>query len=84
MNREELFEQEEKCLKAIRTVRKAVFMRIFVTGLLIWAVIVGQMELWVMGLMAFVLLINLVGALPLIQEWKKQKRLLKELIAQEE
>ena len=84
MTNEELFEQEEKCLKSIRTVRKAVFMRILVTGLLIWAVIVGQMDLWVVGLMAFVLLINVVGALPLVKEWKKQKQLLKELIAQEE
>jgi hypothetical protein len=84
MTNEELFEQEEKCIKSIRTVRKAVFMRIFVTGLLIWAVIVGQMDFWVVGLMALVLLINIVGTLPLINEWKKQKSLLKELIAQEE
>ena len=83
MTNDELFELEEKCIKSIRTVRKAVFMRIFVTGLLIWAVVVGNMDLWVMGLMAFVMIINIIGALPLVSEWKKQRKLLQELIAQE-
>jgi hypothetical protein len=84
MNQDELFEQEEKCLKAIRTVRKAVLMRIVVTGMLIWAVVVNPAQLWTSGLLVLVMILNLVGSLPLVTEWKKQKQLLKELIAQEE
>ena len=84
MNREELFQREEDCQKAIRTVSRAIIMRLVVTVVLIWAVIAGNMELWVMGLMAFVLVFNVVGALPLIAEWKKQRKLLTELIAKEE
>ena len=83
MNNDELFELEEKCIKSIRTVRKAVFMRIFVTGLLIWAVVVGNMDLWVVGLISFVMIIKIIGSLPLVAEWKKQKKRLQELIAQE-
>lgn len=84
MNREELFEREERCQKAIRTVRKAVFMRIFVTGLLIWAAFRSHLEIWVVGLLMLVMVMNLTGLLPLIAEWKKQRSLLQELIAQEE
>lgn len=83
MTNDELFELEEKCLKSIRTVRKAVFMRVFVTALLIWAVVVGNMNLWVVGLMALVMMINVVGTLPLVAEWKKQKKHLRDLIEQE-
>lgn len=84
MDKDELFQREENCLKAIATVRKAVLMRVFVTALLIWAVAVNPAQLWTSGLLILVMVINLVGSLPLIGEWKKQKALLKELIAQEE
>lgn len=84
MNKDELFEREETCQKAIRTMTRAIFMRAVVTAVLIWAVIAGNMELWVMGLMALVLLINITGTLPLLAEWKKQRRTLKDLIAMEE
>lgn len=84
MDKDELFEREEDCLKAIATVRKAVLMRVFVTALLIWAVAVNPAQLWTSGLLILVMVINLVGSLPLIGEWKKKKALLKELIEQEE
>lgn len=84
MDKDELFEREEDCLKAIATVRKAVLMRVFVTVLLVWAVVVNPAQLWTNGLLILVMVINLVGSLPLIGEWKKQKALLKELIEQEE
>ena len=84
MNQDELFQQEEDCQKAIRTVTKALFMRVFVCAVLIWAVIAADMALWAAGLMLFVLAINVLGALPLLQEWKKQRQHLKDLIAQEE
>ena len=58
-----LMEAEEKCRKAMKTVGKAIFMRIFVTGLLIWVLFQTEMELWIIGMMAFVLIINLSGLL---------------------
>ena len=84
MDQEELFEREEKCLKAIRTVRKAVFMRLFVTVLLLWAAFGQHMELWATGLLLAVTVMNIFGTLPLAQEWKKQKKLMASLIAMEE
>lgn len=84
MDRDELFEREEKCQKAIRTVRKAVFMRAFVTVLLLWAAFGQHMELWATGLLLAVAVMNIFGTLPLVQEWKKQKKQLRELIAMEE
>ena len=84
MTNDELFEKEENCLKAIATVRKAVLMRLLVTALLIWAVVVNPGQLWTSGLLVLVLMVNLVGSLPLIAEWKKQRQLYNDLIAQEE
>lgn len=84
MDREELFQREEDCQKAIRTMNRAIFMRAVVSAALVWAVVVGNMELWVIGLMVLVMFINAAGTLPLIAEWKKQRQLLKDLIAQEE
>ena len=69
---DELMEREDKCRKALKTVGKAIFMRLFVTALLVWIVIQNGMEFWVMGLMLFVLLINLGGLLPLCGELKKR------------
>lgn len=81
---DELMQREEKCRKAIKTVVRAILMRLFVTGLLIWVVFQTSMELWVIGMMVFVLIINLSGLLPLGQELKKQRRLLKEIMDQYE
>jgi len=81
---EDLYDREERCQKAIRTVRKALIMRLVVTGLLVWMVLNNPSQPWVWGLTAFVLLINLTGAVPLVKELLKQKRLLIALIAQEE
>ena len=80
----DLSEREERCQKAIKTISKAVFMRLFVCGLLIWAVIRSSMEIWVVGLMILVLLINLSGILPLAAELKKRRAEWKELLEMEE
>lgn len=80
----DVFEQEERCLRAIRTVRKAVIMRLLVAGLILWTVIRFPVESWVWGLMAFVIIVDLTAMLPLIQEWRKQKKHLQELIDSEE
>ena len=80
----DLYEREEQCLKAIKTVRKAVFMRILVAALMVWAVAMQPKQPIVWGLMVFVLLIDVLGAWPLVQEWKRQKKLFEELVSQEE
>ena len=84
MTNDELFEKEENCLKAIATVRKAVLMRLLVTVLLIWAVVVNPGQLWTSGLLVLVMIVNLVGSLPLIAEWKKQRKRYRDLMAQED
>ena len=82
LSEEELMEREERCRKSIKTVGKAVFMRLFVSGLLIWVALQTGMELWAIGMLAVVLIINLSGLLPLCMELKKKHRELKEIIAQ--
>lgn len=76
-------EREERCRKAIRTVGKAIFMRLFVTAVLIWAVLRTNMELWVIGLMVLVLITNLSGLLPLTGELKKRRKELQEIHTEE-
>ena len=77
------FEREERCRKAIRTVSKAILMRLFVTVILVSAPLQTGPELWVIGLIAFVLVINLSGLLPLGTELKKQRKELKEILTEE-
>ena len=79
-----LMEQEENCRKGLKTLAKALVMRIFVLALLVFILLQRNMELWVMGLMIFVLIITLAGALPLITEWKKQRKKLKSILEQYE
>lgn len=79
-----LMEQEENCRKSLKTLRKALFMRLLVTAVLIWAMISAPMELWVIGLMLLVLGIDLAGTLPLVTEWKKQRGRLKSILSQYE
>lgn len=83
MDRNELFAKEEKCQKAIRTVRRAVLMRLAVTAVLIWAMIQSAGETLALGLLTLALVLNLTSTLPLVAEWKKQHARLKELIAME-
>lgn len=80
----DIFDREEHCIRTIKTVRKAVVMRLFVTAILIWAFFQSSREIWILALVAFVLLVNLAGLLPLVQELIQQRRKLKELIALEE
>ena len=79
----DLYEREEQCIKAIRTVRRAIFMRLLVLVLMVIAVVMNPGVPMVWGLMLFVLIVDILGALPLIAEWKKQKQLLQSLIDQE-
>lgn len=81
---EALMAREEKCRKSIRAVGKAVFMRLFVTAILIWAAFQTNGEIWVLGLMVFVMIINASGLVPLLTELKSRRRELKEIMAQYE
>ena len=78
------FDREEQCRKVIRTVGKAVVMRLVVTALLIFVLVGTGMQSWMIGMIALVLIINLTGMLPLVQELRKQRRLLKDILAEEE
>ena len=80
----DLLEREERCQKAMKTVTKAIFMRMAVTGLLVWVIFSRIRELWVAGLMLLVLLINVTGSLPLFAELKKRRMEWKSLMEEEE
>ncbi len=79
----DLLEQEERCQKTIKAVAKAIVMRLVICGLLIWAVFQTNMEIWVIGLMLLVLIINFTGILPLAAELKKRRQEWKELLKEE-
>lgn len=81
---EDLLEREERCQKAMKAVSKAIFMRLVICGLLIWVVLKTAMELWVMGLMLLVMVINVTGILPLAAELKKRRAEWKQLLEEEE
>ena len=80
----DLPEREERCQKAMKTVAKAIFMRLVISGLLVWVIVSRVRELWVVGLMLLVLLINITGSLPLIAELKKRRIEWKNLLEEEE
>ena len=80
----DLLEQEDRCRRVLRTVGKAMFMRLFVTAVLIFALVCVPVEGWVIGLMVLVLAINFTGILRLLSEWKKQRAILRDIIAKED
>lgn len=79
-----ILEREERCRKNLKTVSRAIFMRLVVSCILIFIAVKLSTEIWVAGLMGLVLLINLSGILPLFSEWKKQRTILKDIIAEDE
>ena len=83
-NEDILMEQEENCRKGLKTLRTALLMRVFVLGLLLYILLRGDMQLWILGLMLFVTIITVAGALPLVTEWKKQRKKLKDILDQYE
>ena len=80
----DLPDREERCQKAMKTVAIAIFMRLVISGLLVWVIVSRVRELWVAGLMLLVLLINVTGSLPLIAELKKRRIEWKNLLEEEE
>jgi len=79
----DILEREERCQKAIRTIAKAIIMRLLICGLLIWIVLRTDMEIWVAGLMLLVMLMNVTGILPLAVELKKRRAEWKALLEEE-
>lgn len=82
ISRDELFDREERCSKAIRTLGRAVILRCAVAALLVWACLAVNRSPVVIGLTAFVLLISLMGLLPLLRELRKrlvEQKLLREM-----
>lgn len=78
------YDREEQCRKTIRVVARAMVMRVLVGVLLLAAVIRAGANPAVLGLCAFVLVIAVSGAVPLARELGKQRKLLKECLAQQE
>ena len=78
------YDREERCRKTIRTLMKAIVMRVAAGVLLAVAVIRANAAPIALCLTGFALLLILSGLIPLAREWKKQRILLKECIAQQE
>lgn len=79
----DLYDREEQCQRAMKTVARACLMRLLVTVVLIFVLIKapGSALLW--GLVGFVLLINLGGMLPLVAELRKRRREYRQLLQEE-
>ena len=71
---EDPYQKIDRCEKALRTVKKAVLMRLFLTALLLYIPIAAKLTLGVTALMLLVVLINVSGIVPLVMEWKKRKQ----------
>ncbi len=84
ISEEELMEQEDRCRRAMKTVTKAIFMRLFVTGLLIWVLMKTSGQIWIIGMMVLVVIVNVSGMLPLVAEWKKRRKELTSILDQYE
>lgn len=78
------FEREDQCRKAIKNVGKAIIMRLLVVVLVVFSFTRVALTPWLIGLMLFVVVITLMALPPLIQEWKKQRAVLKEILDSEE
>ncbi len=81
---EALMAREEECRKALKTLGKALFMRLVVTVLLVVIPLRTGTEPLVLGIVVLVGFVNLTSAFVLLQEWKKQRKLLNEILDQYE
>ena len=76
---DELMELEENCRKNLRTIYKAVLMRLVIVVLVVVMLIRAPGDPWVLALMALVMIINLATFFPLLKELQKQYRTLAEI-----
>ena len=77
------YDREERCRKTIRTLLRAIIIRVAAGVLLAVAVVRASVSLMALGLTGFALLLILTGLFPLTMELKKQKRILKECLHQQ-
>ena len=77
------YDREERCRKTIRTLLKAIFMRIAAGVLLAVAVVRANAAPIALGLTGLALLLIFSGMLPLAHEFKKQRKILKECFEQQ-
>lgn len=77
------YDREERCRKTIRTLLKAIVMRIAAGALLAVAVVRGGAAPTALGLTGFALMLILSGLIPLVRELKKQKGVLDECLDQQ-
>ena len=72
------YDREERCRKTIRTLLRAIIIRVAAGVLLAVAVVRAGVSSLSLGLTGFALLLILSGLFPLMMELKKQKDILKE------
>ena len=77
------YDREERCRKTIRTLLKAIVMRIAAGVLLAVAMIRANVAPVALGLTGFAMLLILSGLLPLTGELKKQRVILKDCLEQQ-
>lgn len=78
------FEREERCCKAIKNVGKAILMRLAVVVLILWAFTRAELSAPLIGLMIFVILMDLSALPPLVKEWKARQAERKAILESEE
>ena len=77
------YDREERCRKTIRTLLRAIIVRIAAGVLLAVALICAGASSVALGLTGFALVLILSGLFPLMVEMKKQKGILKECLDQQ-
>lgn len=77
------YDREERCRKTIRTLLRAIIVRIAAGVLLAVAVIRAGVSSVALGLTGFALVLILLGLFPLTMELKKQNGILKECLDQQ-
>ena len=77
------YDREERCRKTIRTLLRAIIVRIAAGVLLAVAVVRAGVSSVALGLTGFALVLILSGLFPLMVEMKKQKGILKESLDQQ-
>ena len=78
------YDREARCRKAIRTIGKAIAVRVAAGILLLAAVVRAGAAPVALGLSVFALLVILTGVFPLVRELGKQRGLLKACLKQQE
>ena len=79
----DVYRKIERCEKTLRTIRRAVLMRAVLTVLLLYIPFAADMPGGAVVMMVFVVILNVSGLFPLIQQWKQKKKELDALLDEE-